>query len=58
MESEALMKLLGILLGFIFAMIGLIIAVHSTHWVVGLLIAFGGLFTCLNSLPSYEERIL
>ena len=52
------MKLLGILLGFIFAMIGLIIAIHSAHWVVGLLIAFGGLFTCLNSLPSYKERIL
>ena len=58
MESEALMKLLGILLGFIFAMIGLIIAIHSAHWVVGLLITFGGLFTCLNSLPSYEERLL
>jgi hypothetical protein len=58
MESEALMKLLGILLGFIFAMIGLIIAIHSAHWVVGLLIAFGGLFTCLNSLPSYNERVL
>ena len=58
MESEALMKLLGILLGFIFAMIGLIIAIHSTHWVIGLLITFGGLFTCLNSLPSYEERLL
>jgi len=52
------MKLLGILLGFIFAMIGLIIAIHSTHWVVGLVITFGGMFTCINSLPSYKERIL
>ena len=58
MESEALMKLLGILIGFIIAMLGLIIAIHSAHWVVGLLITFGGLFTCLNSLPSYEERLL
>ena len=52
------MKLLGILIGFIIAMLGLIIAIHSAHWVVGLLITFGGLFTCLNSLPSYKERIL
>ena len=52
------MKLLGILLGFIFAMIGLIIAIHSAHWVVGLLITFGGMFTCINSLPSYDERVL
>ena len=52
------MKLLGILLGFTFAIIGLIIAIHSTHWIVGLLISFGGLFTCLNSLPPYDERVL
>jgi len=52
------MKLLGILFGFMFAMIGLIIAIHSIHWVIGLLITFGGLFTCINSLPSYKERIL
>ena len=52
------MKLLGILLGFMFAMIGLIIAINSIHWVVGLLITFGGLFTCLNSLPSYNEEVL
>ena len=52
------MKLLGILIGFIIAMLGLIIAIHSTSHVVGLLLTFGGLFTCLNSLPSYDERVL
>ena len=52
------MKLLGILFGFIFAMLGLIIAIHSTHYVVGLLLFFGGFYTALMSLPHYKERIL
>jgi hypothetical protein len=51
------MKLLGLLFGFIFAMIGLIIAVHSTHHIIGLLIFFGGFYTTLMSLPHYKERI-
>jgi len=32
------MKLLKLMFGFIFAMLGLIIAVYSTHHVVGLLL--------------------
>jgi len=51
------MKLLGILFGFTFVIIGLIIAVHSSHYVVGLLITFGGFYTTLMSLPHYKERI-
>ena len=50
------MKLLGLLFGFTFAMIGLIIAIHSTHYVVGLLLFFGGFYTTLMSLPHYGER--
>ena len=52
------MKLLGILFGFIFAMLGLIIAIHSTHYVVGLLLFFGGFYTTLINLPHYKERLL
>ena len=52
------MKLLGLLFGFIFIMIGLIIAIHSTYHIVGLLIFFGGFYTTLMSLPHYKERIL
>jgi threonine/homoserine/homoserine lactone efflux protein len=58
MESEALMKLLGILIGFILAMLGLIIAIHSTSHVVGLLMLFGGMYLTLSCLPAYGERLL
>ena len=51
------MKLFGLLFGFIFAMIGLLIAFHSTHQVVGLLLFFGGMYTTLMCLPSYGERL-
>ncbi len=58
MESEALMKLLGILIGFIIAMLGLIVAIHSTSHVVGLLMLFGGMYLTLSCLPAYGERLL
>ena len=52
------MKILGLLFGVISIMIGLIIAVYSSYYVVGLLITFGGFYTTLMSLPHYKERIL
>ena len=52
------MKLLKLMFGFIFAMLGLIIAVYSTHHVVGLLLFFGGFYTTLINLPHYKERLL
>jgi len=52
------MKLLKLLVGFIFAIIGLLIAVHSTHYVIGLLLFFGGFYTTLINLPHYNERLL
>ena len=58
MESEAVMKLLGILIGFIIAILGLIIAIHSTSHVVGLLMLFGGMYLTLSCLPAYGERLL
>ena len=51
------MKLFGLLFGFIFAILGLLIAIHSTHHIVGLLITFGGMYTTLNCLPGYGERL-
>ena len=51
------MKLLGILFGFMFAMTGLIITVHSSHYIVGLLLTFGGLYTTIMCLPGYKERL-
>jgi hypothetical protein len=58
MESEVVMKLLGILTGFIVALLGLIIAMHSTSHVVGLLMLFGGMYLTLSCLPAYGERLL
>ena len=52
------MKLLGLLIGFIIAMLGLIIAIHSTSHVVGLLMLFGGMYLTLSCLPHYGERLL
>ncbi len=52
------MKLLKLMFGFIFAIIGLLIAVHSIHWVVGMLLFFGGFYTTLINLPHYKERLL
>ena len=52
------MKLLGILIGFIIAMLGLIIAIHSTSHVVGLLMLFGGMYLTLSCLPAYGESLL
>ena len=57
LESEVNVKLLGLLLGFTFAIIGVIIAIHSIHYVVGLLITFGGMYTTLSCLPHYKEKI-
>ena len=58
MESEVVMKLLRLLIGFIIAMLGLIIAIHSTSHVVGLLMLFGGMYLTLSCLPAYGERLL
>ena len=52
------MKLLKLMIGFIFVIIGLLIAIHSTHHVVGLLLFFGGFYTTLINLPHYKERLL
>jgi hypothetical protein len=52
------MKLLKLIVGFIFAMLGLIIAIYSTHYIVGLLLFFGGFYTTLINLPHYRERLL
>ena len=34
------------------------IAIHSTSYVVGLLMIFGGMYLTLSCLPAYGERLL
>jgi threonine/homoserine/homoserine lactone efflux protein len=52
------MKLLGILIGFIIAMLGLIIAIHSTSHVVGLLMLFGGMYLTLRLSTCLWRKVI
>jgi uncharacterized membrane protein len=53
------MRLLAIitstLLGFVLAMVGILIALHSEHTTVGILISFAGIFQCAYSLPQWRD---
>ena len=48
----SVIKLLG---GFVLAMLGIIIALHTTHVIPGLLVSVAGAMAVLTSLPA--ERI-
>ena len=49
-------SLLGIVVGFLMAMLGIIFAVHAdTHNTVGILIAFAGIVSMVNFIPHYKE---
>ena len=50
MESVA--RLMMILVGFIIAMLGIITAVHSEHYMLGLMISFAGVVSMLGGLPD------
>jgi hypothetical protein len=51
--------ILHIMLKFIFgialSLLGVIIALHSAHFVVGLLVTFAGIASTLSALPTYHE---
>ena len=55
MESEALMKLLIGLSGFVIIMIGVILSIHL-DFTVGLLVIFLGLFMFWTMLPTYDQN--
>ena len=59
MESEALMELFGrllmVLVGFILALLGVIVFIHShDHALLGILISFSGIVSMFGGLPHYE----
>jgi len=60
MESEALMngeligRLLMVLVGFVLAMLGVIVFIHGQHYEVGILISFSGICSIFGGLPTYE----
>ena len=48
------MRLALLLIGFIIAMIGLIVAVHA-DFIVGILMAFSGCFMTIQMLPTFRR---
>jgi len=54
MESEALMKLLLVLLGVIMAQVSLIIAFHTSHLIVSVLLLFLSVTMIFGGLPRHE----
>ena len=51
------LSLLKVLIGFILAMLGLILAIHSEYTIPGLLVSFAGIMSVLTGLPNHNERI-
>ena len=52
MTMESVARLMMILVGFIIAMLGIITAVHSEHYMLGLMISFAGVVSMLGGLPD------
>ena len=58
MESEALMtgeligRLLMVLVGFVLALLGVIVFIHGEHYEVGILISFAGICSIFGGLPD------
>ena len=50
------LSLIKLLVGFVLAMLGIIIALHTTHVVPGLLVSVAGAMAVLTSLPNFNER--
>ena len=51
------LRLMKLLAGFILAMLGLILALHSEHTIPGLLVSFAGILAVITSQPDNNERI-
>jgi len=55
MNGELIGRLLMVLVGFILAMLGVIVFVHSNdHALMGILISFAGVVSMFGGLPTYE----
>jgi hypothetical protein len=51
---DLIMRLALLLIGFIIAMIGLIVAVHA-DFIIGILMAFGGCYMTIQMLPTFRR---
>ena len=48
------MKLLMVLTGLILAQLGIITFINSSHYIIGVLLLFGGVMSVLEGLPKHE----
>ena len=48
------MKLLMVLAGLILAQLGIITFINSSHYIIGVLLLFGGVMSVLEGLPKHE----
>ena len=48
------MKLLMGLTGLILAQLGIITFINSSHYIIGVLLLFGGVMSVLEGLPKHE----
>ena len=49
-----IMKLLMVLTGLILAQLGIITFMNSSHYIIGVLLLFGGVMSVLERLPKHE----
>ena len=55
MNGELIGRLLMVLTGFVLAMLGVIVFIHSNdHALLGVLISFSGIVSMFGGLPYYE----
>tara|TARA_R100000655_G_scaffold336_1_gene1399 strand:- start:709 stop:873 length:165 start_codon:yes stop_codon:yes gene_type:complete len=54
MNGELIGRLLMVLVGFILAMLGVIVFIHGEHALMGILISFAGIVSMFGGLPYYE----
>jgi uncharacterized membrane protein len=53
---EVIMRIMMTLTGLILSMLGMITAIHSDHYVLGILISFAGVVTMLSGLPDNQRN--
>ena len=55
MNGELIGRLLMVLVGFVLALLGVIVFIHSNdHALLGILISFSGIVSIFGGLPTYE----
>ena len=49
-----IMTLLMVLVGLVLAQLGIITFMNSSHYIIGVLLLFGGVMSVLEGLPKHE----